>query len=829
MRIFKRALAAVTSAACLTGLSPTVPLTASAEKIIVFDGYDYEYWSDNGESERFDIGENGELYGSWHTDGNCFFAKGIIQKKPASNNYTVSYDISINFGPIQNASAFGANTYLCAYGTLADPAAEIFLIDYASYPEQFEDSKSFTPLGSFVSDGSTYDLYVNKGVVNDVATGSFSYDRYFSVRRDGTMKDRYADGADGWDAFTDYKGEINVGAQLDAIEKLGKKIGDLDRLSFNVESFRSSGDVILNSCELTENKKENDDLPKTSGSFERKGGTYSYSSSCRPSKLSLNVYKEANEKEFDLRWPDGINSITKSFISEPVKIGANDVILLKEDYSFELTDAEAADTRFSGIFEMDLNSGQKVYLVDTGLDFSEKSIADMYAEKGIKAEFAGRTDGKNTIKLRETIFNEDKREMDVYPFTYTVKNGDTDEKHTDYWIADHQNDTYSYRSAANRYSGRKIVSGSSFCSYNIHNAADIFKALKEYGLSADTVNSASFTFSSGKTGGSLEVNELTLNISHFPDGPYYYSAEHCGEGDFSLKPSENGLFDFDWYNKKYGSCQAESGKHFDGSGLELENVDKIVADYSVTVDSVQIYGEKEDLTSVYLYGKLPAAESITDEFRIDIAYLGNDNGTKNRTDLPVPSPVIEDNGRSYDLFRNKDGYVYTSSTADEYTVGEQYWSMEHEPPVNGEEPAEFNGTIDITKHIAAYTDAGNGNKYKALSDLVICADARRSTGVVSVGKFDITITYKDGTVEKYTPCEVERLSSEEARGDLNGDGILSISDVVLLQKWLLAAPDMKLADRRTADLNNDSRLDVFDLCLMRKALLETAEDDSFGT
>ncbi len=48
------------------------------------------------------------------------------------------------------------------------------------------------------------------------------------------------------------------------------------------------------------------------------------------------------------------------------------------------------------------------------------------------------------------------------------------------------------------------------------------------------------------------------------------------------------------------------------------------------------------------------------------------------------------------------------------------------------------------------------------------------------------------------------------KGDVNNDGAFNISDVVLLQKWLLAVPDMHLKNWKAADLCEDNRLDVFD-------------------
>ena len=57
-------------------------------------------------------------------------------------------------------------------------------------------------------------------------------------------------------------------------------------------------------------------------------------------------------------------------------------------------------------------------------------------------------------------------------------------------------------------------------------------------------------------------------------------------------------------------------------------------------------------------------------------------------------------------------------------------------------------------------------------------------------------------------------------GDVNSDGSFNVSDLVLMQRWLLAAPDAELANWQAGDLCEDGRLDVFDLCMMRKKLIE---------
>jgi len=191
---FRRAVSAVTAALCLTAAVPAVPLTANAElsKITAYDGYDYEYWTERAEPLKFEIDQKGGFEASWYLSGNCFFAKGLINQKPASNNYKINYDVSINFGPVQNASAYDACTYLCAYGFLSNPAAEFFFTYYDSDISRYENSELFTPLGSFTKDGKIYDLY-NYRVFKNGIEGSYSYDRYISMRRGGDMKDRYED------------------------------------------------------------------------------------------------------------------------------------------------------------------------------------------------------------------------------------------------------------------------------------------------------------------------------------------------------------------------------------------------------------------------------------------------------------------------------------------------------------------------------------------------------------------------------------------------------------------------------------------------------------
>ena len=115
-------------------------------------------------------------------------------------------------------------------------------------------------------------------------------------------------------------------------------------------------------------------------------------------------------------------------------------------------------------------------------------------------------------------------------------------------------------------------------------------------------------------------------------------------------------------------------------------------------------------------------------------------------------------------------------------------------------------------------------------ECIICetsdnSDPTSSNYISNVRYGGVICGYSGSTAQSYAEkhgfsfIEIED-TSVRIKGDVNGDGEFSISDVVLLQKWLIAVPDTELVDWKSADLCEDGNLDVFDLCLMRKALLE---------
>ena len=64
---------------------------------------------------------------------------------------------------------------------------------------------------------------------------------------------------------------------------------------------------------------------------------------------------------------------------------------------------------------------------------------------------------------------------------------------------------------------------------------------------------------------------------------------------------------------------------------------------------------------------------------------------------------------------------------------------------------------------------------------------------------------------------------EVLMGDVNGDGVFDIGDLIRFQKWLLAVPDTHLTNWTAADFCKDGTLDIYDMGMMKSAMVGTNE------
>lgn len=86
---------------------------------------------------------------------------------------------------------------------------------------------------------------------------------------------------------------------------------------------------------------------------------------------------------------------------------------------------------------------------------------------------------------------------------------------------------------------------------------------------------------------------------------------------------------------------------------------------------------------------------------------------------------------------------------------------------------------------------------------------------------DVSVTINDHKVSRTIGnTEVSHNMVASIEGDVNCDGEVTVTDLVLLKKWLLAVPDTHLENWQAADLCKDNKLDVFDLCILKRKIIE---------
>ena len=235
-------------------------------------------------------------------------------------------------------------------------------------------------------------------------------------------------------------------------------------------------------------------------------------------------------------------------------------------------------------------------------------------------------------------------------------------------------------------------------------------------------------------------------------------------------------------------------------------VNPISMHYNLFVDEEYVlwhpamkYGELSNskiAENVVEVGYYPINEFYSQEYLYQSADGGWHPVYKEGDFTPVP-----DNPAKYGFLKHDDLYIYQYKDEEKGISGYINWFL----------TADNTLTLD------------NNGEHTAITNVACVIDSEYDKDL-NVG---YTYFYRtDGSMWRYCfeAKEYDEVIPAETRqtvkGDINADGEFNISDVVLLQKWLLAVPDTHLADWKAGDLCEDNRLDVFDLCLMKRELLK---------
>ena len=133
------------------------------------DGYDYELWKDEGDTE-FRVEPGGGTFScEWSNINNALFRRG--QKFDCTQTYqemgNIMVDYGVDYQPI-------GNSYMCVYGWTREPLIEFYIIE--SWGSWRPPGAPF-PVGTVTVDGETYDIYKTTRYEQPSIDGTQTFDQ----------------------------------------------------------------------------------------------------------------------------------------------------------------------------------------------------------------------------------------------------------------------------------------------------------------------------------------------------------------------------------------------------------------------------------------------------------------------------------------------------------------------------------------------------------------------------------------------------------------------------------------------------------------------------
>lgn len=189
---------------------PTHAQTITQNKTGIHNGFYYSFWDDHSSgTATMTLKSNGRYKTRWSNVGNFTAGKGWATGKA---DRIICYSGKFNGG---------ANGYLAVYGWTRDSLLEYYVVE--NYGEWVPPGD--TALGSFRSDGGTYNIYRTRRVNQPSIVGTATFYQYWSVRT--TRRTR---------------GTVTLGNHIAAWKNKEMYLGKIwDYQIMETEGFKSSG------------------------------------------------------------------------------------------------------------------------------------------------------------------------------------------------------------------------------------------------------------------------------------------------------------------------------------------------------------------------------------------------------------------------------------------------------------------------------------------------------------------------------------------------------------------------------------------------------------
>ncbi|MDE6834200.1 MAG: RICIN domain-containing protein [Ruminococcus sp.] len=169
------------------------------------------------------------------------------------------------------------------------------------------------------------------------------------------------------------------------------------------------------------------------------------------------------------------------------------------------------------------------------------------------------------------------------------------------------------------------------------------------------------------------------------------------------------------------------------------------------------------------------------------SYVLRADGSANGANISIAEYSTKDSAMLFKFSKNPDGtyYIMTRASKDACLV-----EIESASTVSGANVQQWSPT--------------NNNCQKWSVDIMTTTTTKPATTTTTV------------QTTETTPVTTE---NKPLKGDLNNDGIVNVSDIIILEKYLLGIESMTSAQLYAADLDNNNIVEVFDMVPFRKLII----------